>query len=89
MRRTFPSLVALFGLITAGLFCASCYAPTYGDCAFRCGSANPVCPDEYECRTDGYCHLHDSAIVCSFASDMSTAPTQDLSTADTAGTGGS
>lgn len=68
----------LFGLslILASTLSAACYAPTYVDCAFRCGSSMPACPDEYECRSDGYCHVHDSAITCSFATDMSAA--QDL-----------
>lgn len=84
MRRNFPSLLALFGLSIAGLFCASCFAPTYTDCAFRCAAAAPLCPDEYECRADGYCHLHDSAIVCSFAADLASAQSTDAGTAGTA-----
>lgn len=50
--------VAAWGLL------GSCFAPTYSDCAFRCGTQAPLCPDEYECRADGYCHLHTSAVSC-------------------------
>ena len=48
----------------AGLWLSGCFAPTYADCAFRCGTEAPVCPAEYECRADGYCHLPAGSAVC-------------------------
>jgi hypothetical protein len=68
--------VACFGLLTA-LLLGNCFSPSYSDCAYRCSLAPPACPDEYECQSDGYCHLHGSTTACVF---ISTAP-QDLATA--------
>lgn len=50
--------------VAAGCLVSACFAPTYSDCAFRCGPQIPLCPDEYECRSDGYCHLHASTAIC-------------------------
>lgn len=48
----------------SGLLMWSCFTPTYADCAFRCAESDPPCPTEYECRSDGYCHLPDSSMIC-------------------------
>ena len=45
----------------AALVLSQCFAPTFHDCGFRCGTVAPQCPDEYECRSDNYCHLRDSS----------------------------
>lgn len=70
VRFLFPAY-GLLGLV-AGLLLSQCFVPTYSDCAFRCGTTTPLCPEQYECRSDGYCHLPDSAAVCSL-SDLSVA----------------
>ncbi len=69
VRGLFPAYGVL-GLV-AGLLLSQCYVPTYSDCAFRCGTTAPLCPEQYECRTDGYCHLPDSVAVCSLGNDLS------------------
>ena len=53
-------------LVGAGIgwWLSGCFAPTYTDCAFLCGPQAPVCPAEYECRADGYCHLPAGTAVC-------------------------
>lgn len=69
-------------LVGGSLLFADCYAPSYSDCAFRCGAKEPACPDEYECQKDGYCHLRGSTAACPFpsvASDMG-APASDAAT---------
>lgn len=63
-------LIACALFINGSLLFADCYAPTYWDCAFRCGTKEPVCPDEYQCRNDGYCHLRGSTAACPFPSDL-------------------
>jgi hypothetical protein len=58
------ALRVLLGSAALGLGAAllgQCFAPSYHDCAFRCNPTAPPCPDEYECRSDGYCHLRSSA----------------------------
>ena len=61
------SLATLFAtavLISGVTLWSSCFAPNYSDCAFRCASTEPYCPAEYECKSDGYCHLPDSTALC-------------------------
>jgi len=82
MRRSWfvPSLgIAALTLLGVGLW-SSCFAPTYSDCAFRCGSGEPRCPDEYVCQSDGYCHLPDSTAVCGPAQGIDLATSLDLAT---------
>ena len=69
----------------AGLFLHQCYVPTYADCAFRCGTAMPMCPEQYECRSDGYCHLPDSMATCRAAGELGV--TGDLGADDASSTG--
>ena len=49
-----------------------CFAPTYADCAFRCGPSEPACPPEYVCGADRFCHLPSSTNVCLFPADLAT-----------------
>jgi hypothetical protein len=69
--------------VLAALSLSQCFAPTYADCAFRCGPQAPLCPDEYECRADGYCHLRQgtassadaqSNTSCPYSLDLSVQP---------------
>jgi hypothetical protein len=48
---------------------AGCFEYDEPDCSFKCGTdtSAPLCPDDYECRSDGYCHLHDSTTVCPYS----------------------
>jgi hypothetical protein len=71
-RRWLSATLVLLGLL-AGLGLSQCYAPSYADCAFRCGSTAPLCPDEYQCQADGYCHRPGSTTKCAIALDLATA----------------
>lgn len=67
----------LIGGLCAGaalLFLARCFQPDLPVCSYRCNPTEPRCPDEYECRTDGYCHLKGSAQECPYGMDLSPAP---------------
>ena len=84
--------LAVVGLGAAALvLLARCFQPDLPACAYRCNTAEPRCPDEYECRSDGYCHLKGSTEACRYsmdllpAADMSLPPDQSLP-ADLAGT---
>lgn len=79
MRRTFALTLTLF-LPLSGLALWSCFAPTYSDCAFRCASSDPPCPAEYECHSDGYCHLPQSPMICALPGsiDLSSPSMPDL-----------
>lgn len=75
------ALAALLGAVVAlGVDLSGCFTPTYADCAFRCGSEDPKCPAEYECRSDGYCHLPDSTAICAIPKlpDLSLSSSPDL-----------
>ncbi len=57
-------------LVLLALTSSQCFAPTYSDCAYRCGSDEPRCPPGYECRADNYCHKPDANNVCVFGIDL-------------------
>ena len=66
MRRPFLH-VFLFLLPLAG-----CFNFDEPICAYACspstsGSAGTSCPDDYECRADGYCHKQGTTEACSFS----------------------
>jgi hypothetical protein len=73
MPTRFLIAVSALTSLAAALFLSQCYVPTYSDCAFRCGTAAPMCPAQYECRRDGYCHLPDSVAICAFGRDLGVA----------------
>lgn len=56
-----------------------CFSPELPACAYRCNATEPRCPDEYECRTDGYCHLKGNTEACPYMQDLTPAPVIDLS----------
>lgn len=70
-RGTLRGLLASGGVILL-LGAARCFAPTYADCAFRCGPSEPTCPPEYVCGADRFCHLPSSTNVCLFPADLAT-----------------
>lgn len=51
----------LFALLGLG----ACFEPDEPLCAFQCGDNN-LCPDDYLCLPDGYCHLRGQAGDCKF-----------------------
>ena len=58
-------LIALAAVLTV----VACFAPDNPICAFRCDDSamnSGHCPDAYECRGDGYCHLKGSTEACPF-----------------------
>lgn len=59
-------------LLLGGLLLAlsRCFNPTLPDCSYRCGTQDPACPPEYECRQDRYCHLKGSTAACPYAMDL-------------------
>jgi hypothetical protein len=55
--------------VLSALALAGCFSPANVDCAFRCGAGDmQPCPDDYECRSDGYCHLIGAVGACTDAS---------------------
>lgn len=90
------SKIARSALLTTALVLSAvalwigCFAPTYADCAFRCASTEPKCPAEYQCMSDGYCHLPDSTTLCAIPKipDLAGTVLPDLSTPDDASPAG-
>lgn len=66
---------------------SQCFSPTLPACSYQCAMEDPRCPEDYECREDGLCHLKGNNEVCPF--DLSSAPDQARATGDMpAGDGG-
>ena len=72
---------------------AGCFAPENPPCTFRCDTLaanHQHCPESYECRLDGYCHLVGTVGSCPTASvdlaspDLVTTTPPDMRTADLA-----
>jgi hypothetical protein len=61
-------------VLVALLLSSGCFDVEEPPCAFACGPAR-TCPDNYECRSDGYCHRKGSTEACMF-SDAAAAPDQ-------------
>ena len=63
MRRLLaPALFALAALSFSG-----CFNVDKPICSYACSDTTPRCPDDYECRTDGYCHKIGSTAECAFS----------------------
>lgn len=75
-RRAAALLACTLGLVGAALGLVRCFNPDLPACAYICNTAEPRCPDEYECRADGYCHLRGSTEACSYSMDL--APAVDM-----------
>jgi hypothetical protein len=73
-RRRWMPLGLILGALGASLLFVRCFSPSLPACSYRCNTTEPRCPDEYECRTDGYCHLKGNGEQCSFSMDLSPAP---------------
>lgn len=72
MRRPLHALLVALPLGAVVLLGARCFQPALPDCAYRCGSDEPRCPPEYECRDDGYCHRRGTTTLCPFTMDLAT-----------------
>ena len=70
-------------LLVATLAVAGCFSPDKPTCSYACSDTEPRCPVDYECRTDGYCHLVGTTTACLFSDaavpqDMSAATPPDM-----------
>lgn len=83
-KKKLPAALIPLGfgsLLLGGLVLLSrCFSPDLPACSFVCGTEEPRCPTQYECRSDGYCHLSGSTEACPYTMDLSPAPARpDLS----------
>ena len=70
------SRLSLGLVMMAALGLGGCFNYSEPICSFSCGTgtaAANLCPSNYECRTDGYCHKVGTTESCGF-SDASVAP---------------
>lgn len=79
MRR----LLAVATLAFAAASFSGCFNVDKPTCSYACSDTTPKCPDSYECRTDGYCHLVGTTEACMFSDaavpiDMSMSTPADL-----------
>jgi hypothetical protein len=67
MRRKAIICVALAAglVLVLGGGLGACFSPEQPTCAFTC-SATGLCPDNYVCQADGYCHKNGSTAACPF-----------------------
>jgi len=69
--------------VTALALLGGCFSPDKPVCSYSCASTQPACPDDYECRADGYCHLvgtEDQSCGFTAPPDMAmTLPSTDMS----------
>jgi hypothetical protein len=57
----------LLSIAALALACAGCFSPDEPVCSYACAEVAPKCPDDYECRPDGYCHKIGSTASCAFS----------------------
>jgi hypothetical protein len=57
--------IALVAVCALGF--AGCFSVDRPVCSYACSDTAPPCPDDYECHTDGYCHLIGSTAACAFS----------------------
>ena len=74
MRR----LLAIAIVALAGGSFSGCFNVDKPTCSYACSDTQPQCPDDYECRTDGYCHLTGTTAACLFSD--AAVPALDMST---------
>src|SRR6185436_4884793 len=55
----------LLSTTLAAALAAGCFNPEEPDCSYRCGPQS-LCPDNYECASDGYCHRKGGSGSCPF-----------------------
>lgn len=73
-RQSFSRLLVpcLLGTLLVGSLVGltRCFSPQLPACSYICNPTEPKCPDTYECRADGYCHLRDSTEACPYSMDL-------------------
>jgi hypothetical protein len=83
MRRYLLTLVLFLPVAPLG----GCFEFDEPVCSFACGPGGGAdsCPEDYECRSDGYCHRQGTTEICPFT-DASVidqaAPVPDLTNPD-------
>ncbi len=60
-------LVTIAALALVSIGAAGCFSVDRPVCSYVCADVDPKCPDDYECRSDGYCHLVGSTASCAFS----------------------
>lgn len=80
MRR----LVTAAAMLLAAASFSGCFNVDKPTCSYVCSDTAPACPDDYECRADGYCHLKGTTEACAFSDaavplDMSMSLPADMS----------
>jgi hypothetical protein len=64
MRAAIFSFLLALPLVTL----VGCFEYDEPSCSFKCGLGSvDVCPEDYECKPDGYCHKQGSTDVCPFS----------------------
>jgi hypothetical protein len=71
-------LLAGVALFAGAVTLSRCFSPTLPACSFICNTTDPKCPDDYECRSDNYCHLTSSSETCPYSMDLTPAPVVDM-----------
>jgi hypothetical protein len=61
------ALLMTLGLVAVAFAGGGCFDPDRPVCSYVCSESEPRCPDEYECRSDNYCHLVGSTQACGFS----------------------
>jgi hypothetical protein len=87
--------VSLGLLVFAALGVGGCFNYSEPVCSFSCGTgdaAADLCPGNYECRADGYCHKIGTTEACEFSDaavspDLSAIPDQGPDLASDGGPG--
>ena len=57
----------LFSIALLALACGGCFDVDKPVCSYVCADVDPKCPEDYECRADGYCHKVGSTAACAFS----------------------
>jgi hypothetical protein len=70
-----PSRITLLFVVAAVLGLGGCFNYSEPICSFSCGTGADadLCPGNYECRSDGYCHKKGTTESCGF-SDAAVSP---------------
>ena len=83
-RKTSPwrpvtlALCSAVVLAGAALGLTQCFQPDLPACSYRCNATEPRCPDEYECRSDGYCHLQGNTEACPYQMNLNPSAVPDM-----------
>lgn len=81
LQRTITPMLQRTIMLALGLALAGCFSVDEPPCSYACSDTG-LCPDDYQCLSDGYCHLHGQMTSCGYT-DAALAP-GDLANASTA-----